>query len=210
MPLQNRVTPWGEIVADPGRGLFTGNRGILHDDRRCLTGRRWTTRAWITCVLDWKGRRRVPMTPGTWTELFFLDEAAALAAGHRPCAYCRRADYRRYQAALAGAFGTDRPKAPDIDGRLHAERLAPRPWSPIADLPDGCFVEIDRGGAPIACLSLAGQLWPWTAGGYGEALPAPRGIVVTVLTPALHVGALSAGYRPVIHPSAGIGGPSVA
>ena len=91
MPLQNRVTPFGEIVVSSSRGCFTGNRGILHDPAtKTLLKRRWTTRAWICCTLDWKGVRRVPMARRSWTELFFLDEATAFAAGHRPCFYCRR------------------------------------------------------------------------------------------------------------------------
>ena len=93
MPLQNRVTPTGEIVADPGRGLLMGNRGCLHGPDRRLGVARWRSKLWICCVLDWKGVRRDPMPPGRWTALFFLDEATALAAGHRPCAYCRRADF---------------------------------------------------------------------------------------------------------------------
>jgi hypothetical protein len=155
VPLQNRVTPTGEIVADPGRGLLMGNRGCLHRPDRRLGAARWRSKAWICCVLDWKGVRRDPMPPGRWTALFFLDEATALAAGHRPCAYCRRADFTAFAEAWRGAHGLPEgagepqgpggfggpqggpqmgrapvnragPRAPEIDARLHAERVDPR------------------------------------------------------------------------------------
>jgi len=117
--LQNRVTPFGEIVATPARGLSMGNRGILHDDRRRLGRRRWTHKAWICCVTEFRGRRRQVMAPGRYTELFFLDEAVALAAGHRPCFECRRAAANAFAACWGGE-----PRAPDMDRVLHAERLA--------------------------------------------------------------------------------------
>jgi hypothetical protein len=110
VPLQNRVTPTGEIVADPGRGLLMGNRGCLHGPDRLLRAARWRSKAWICCVLDWKGVRRDPMPPGRWTALFFLDEATALAAGHRPCAYCRRADFTAFAEAWRGAEGSGEPQ----------------------------------------------------------------------------------------------------
>ena len=144
MPLQNRVLPTGEIVADPARGLFVGNRGQLHTPARTLSGRRWTTHTWVTCLLCFRGRHRQVMGRG-WTELFFLDEAVALAAEHRPCAECRRADYRRFQAAWRLAFDED-PTAPVMNARLHADRVDSatrgqrRYRSPVATLPDGCFV----------------------------------------------------------------------
>src|SRR5512132_1459143 len=113
MPLQNRVTPFGDIVAIPERGLFTGNRGIIHDPAtRTLLNRRWTTKAWIVCTLDWQGRRREPMAGRSWTELFFLDEATALAAGHRPCFYCRRAAAKAFRNAWAEGQGIALPLAP--------------------------------------------------------------------------------------------------
>src|SRR5215470_15381258 len=118
MPLQNRVTPAGEIVADAGRGLMMGNRGCLHGPDRRLGGARWRSKAWICCRLDWKGVRRDPMPPGRWTALFFLDEATALAAGHRPCAYCRRADFDAFARAWAAADAGERLRAPAIDARL--------------------------------------------------------------------------------------------
>ena len=144
MPLQNRVLPTGEITAHPARGTLTGNRGILHRDDRTLGPARWTHKAWICCTLDWKGRRRAVMTGRTWTELFFLDEAVALAAGHRPCATCRRAAYRRFQTAWAAAFGTV-PRGPAMDAALHAARVAPdktqlRHSARLGTLPAGTFV----------------------------------------------------------------------
>jgi hypothetical protein len=115
-PLQNRVTPFGDVVAIPQRGLYTGNRGIIHDPAtKMLLGRRWTTKAWLVCVLDYKGRRRELMGGRSWTELFFLDEAVALAAGHRPCFFCRRADAQAFRAAWGKARGGEAPLAPEID-----------------------------------------------------------------------------------------------
>jgi hypothetical protein len=122
--LQNRVTPFGDVVAISQRGLYIGNRGIIHDPAtKTLLGRRWTTKAWLVCVLDYKGRRRELMGGPSWTELFFLDEAVALAAGHRPCFFCRRADAQAFRAAWGKAKGGQAPLAPEIDEVLHEERL---------------------------------------------------------------------------------------
>lgn len=201
-PLRNRVMPDGRIVADPARGLLTGNRGCLHDAQGRIV-RRWTTRAWIVCRLDWKGRRRDPMPPGRWTALFFLDEAVALAAGHRPCAACRRAAFRAFRAAWAAAHGV-RPLAAD-DAALHAARLA-GPWrtADAAALPDGAFV-LDAGGTP--CLLDGARMLPFAPAGYGPARPRAPGPAL-VLTPAPTLAALAAGYRPALHPSAA--GPATA
>jgi len=141
-PLRNRVQPDGTILACRARGLFMGNRGILHDDARRLGPTRWRHRTWVCCLLEFKGRRRVPMSPGTYTELFFLDEAVALAAGHRPCAECRRTDYTRWCDAWGAAHGT-RPRAPQIDRVLHEARAIPgarhlrRHVAEAEALPDG-------------------------------------------------------------------------
>src|SRR5262245_6485047 len=125
MPRQNRVTPWGEIVAMPERGTLMGNRGLLHDAEGQIM-RPWRERRWIICLLDFKGRRRSVMSPGLYTELFFLDEATALAAGHRPCAECRRERFNAFRDAwLKGNGGAAPVTAPDIDRRLHEERLGP-------------------------------------------------------------------------------------
>ena len=125
MPLQNRATPFGAIVASEALGTLMGNRGCLHDDNRTLSGRRWTTRAWLSCVLSFKGRRRQLMRPGYYAELFFLDEATALAAGHRPCAECRREAFRHFVGCWATGAGRagERVRAADMDRALHAERI---------------------------------------------------------------------------------------
>src|ERR1700722_9405922 len=147
VPLQNRVLPTGEIIVDPARGLMMGNRGCLHGQGRELGVSHWRSKAWICCVLDWKGVRRDPMPPGRWTALFFLDEATALAAGHRPCGYCRRADYAWFTESWRGAAGGDAGAHPgEMDARLHAERVErstrrqiTRP-AELAALPDGAMV----------------------------------------------------------------------
>jgi len=201
MPLQNRVLPTGEIVADPARGLFTGNRGILHRGDRTLGRARWRGRLWICCVLRWRDVRRVPMSPGTWTELFFLDEAVALAAGHRPCAFCRRADYGRFRDAWAAA-GLPGRRAAEIDAALHPARTRRGPdgathAAPAADLPDGAFVALAGGPALI----LGRRALPFRPSGYGAPLPRSGG-AARVLTPAPLVAVLRAGYRPALHQSA--------
>ena len=124
MPLQNRVTPSGDIIATPHRGMFTGNRGIIHDPATRTLTRRWAGKAWLTCVCEFRGRRRKVMGGRSWTELFFLDEATALSAGHRPCFYCRRDDAVRFRAAWEKGNGVEDVLAPEIDAVLHGERLA--------------------------------------------------------------------------------------
>ncbi len=200
MALQNRVTPFGEIVALPGRGLMMGNRGILHDGSRQIV-RSWQVRRWIACLLEFRGRRRAMMTPHRYTELFFLDEAVALAAGHRPCAECRREDYRRFQSYWRECHGGD-AGAGAMDLRLHAERLAGKEKrtyrAELAALPDGAFIALD--GAPW--LLWGASLYAWSDGCYvgGRARPARQ--AVDVLTPPSIVAILAAGYRPGVHPSA--------
>jgi hypothetical protein len=202
VPLQNRVTPTGEIVADPGRGLLMGNRGCLHGPDRRLHAARWRSKAWICCVLEWKGVRRDPMPPGRWTALFFLDEATALAAGHRPCAYCRRADFTAFAAGWRGA--RERPRAPEIDARLHAERVDPRSRrqrtrpAVAGELPDGVMV---RHGGTLGLVA-GGRLLPWSFAGYLAPVPLPPAAAVELLTPPATVATIAAGYRPLVHPSA--------
>jgi hypothetical protein len=203
MPLQNRVTPLGDIVASPERGLFTGNRGIIHNPRtRTLRTRRWANRAWLICTLQWRGVRRTLMGPGSWTELFFLDEATALAAGHRPCFLCRRAAAQAFQAGFPANGPGGNPKAHNIDEILHEERLDGRRkrlhdlTSPAADLPDGAMILQD--GVPH--LILEGAARPWSLGGYGA--PAAIQTGTRLITPPSTVAVLRAGYRPLIHPSA--------
>lgn len=190
MPLQNRVTPRGELIATPARGTYMGNRGRLHDDQRRIM-RTANSILWIICVLDFKGRHREVMTPGRYTELFFLDEAVALAAGHRPCAECRRPAYRAYLQAvhIAGA--------PELNRRLRESREADRGACNVDALPDGAFVEV----ADALRLKWQGALHLWTPEGYVD--PVPVSGVASVLTPGLSVTALRNGYRPVVHPSVG-------
>jgi hypothetical protein len=203
MPLQNRVSPFGELQASPARGLLFGNRGgRFHTDLKTLTARRWVSRRWICCVLDFKGRQR-DVWGRFYTELFFLDEPTALAAGHRPCFECRRKDAE----AFAGTWRVARrlrarPSADAMDEVLHDERLR----GPdkrlhrrgIDALPDGAFVTLD--GEAFAVRGNA--LLRWTQIGYDAGKPRPRRIAVDVLTPPAILAALSAGYQPHWHPSA--------
>jgi hypothetical protein len=181
MPLRNRVTPLGELIETPERGLVFGNRGRLHDQDRRIR-RHHDGRRWIACRLEFRGRRREPMPPGRYTGLFFLDDATALAAGHRPCAECRRDDYRSF-LALTGAAGAD-----ELDRQLHAERLGPKPALDVASLPDGAFVLV--GADP--CLVLKGELLRWTPGGYTDRRAASGR--ATVVTPATSLRVLAAGW----------------
>ncbi len=207
MPLQNRVTPFSTIEAVDSRGLVMGNRGCLHDDDRQLRSQRWRTKSWIVCRLDWKNRRRRLMTPGSWTELFFLDDAVALAAGHRPCGYCRRDDYRDFLARWASGTGWSLarpPRQPDVDASLHADRVDRQGRQRHHDagidrLPDGCFVRLPDD--PTPWLVHGARLHPWSQAGYGPPVRRPAGITVAVITPAATVATLAAGYIPLVHPS---------
>jgi hypothetical protein len=194
MPLQNRVTPLGDLVADPARGLVYGNRGCLHDASGRIR-RRYVGERWIACRLEFKGWHRSPLLqPGRFTELFFLDEATAFAAGHRPCALCRREDYDRFQAIL-GPAGADA-----IDAQLHGERTGPRRETRVGDLPDGAFVLLD--GDPW--LVRGTELLRWAPAGYTERRPRPGGRAVVVTPPSL-VAVLGSGWSPLVplfHPSA--------
>lgn len=212
LPRQNRVTPRGEIIATPQRGTFMGNRGVLHDGAGRIQ-RAWQVRRWIVCVLEFRGRKRTVMTPGYYTELFFLDEATALAAGHRPCAECRRPRFIDYCAAWRLAHpNSDRPRpaVDEIDRQLHAERLdgkrSKRTFAAALDsLPDGVLVQVDSWGQN-AFLLLGGELLEWSPGGYGRRRARPEGEEVRVLTPRSTVEVIRAGYAPEIHPSAAAGG----
>lgn len=203
MPLQNRVMPFGDIVAIPQRGLFTGNRGIIHDPAtRRLLKKRWSTKAWIVCVCEYKGRRRKVMGGRSWTELFFLDEATAFAAGHRPCFFCRYKDATAFRDAFARGNGIASPRASAMDEILHRERLAHRTKrlhplpDPVGDLPDGAMIADDD----KAYLMMKGQPLRWSPDGYKIAeqpIAAP-----TLITPPSTLNALRAGYRVVLHPTA--------
>jgi len=202
MPLQNRVLPNGEIVAIPDRGTLTGNRGIIHGPGRKLTRSRWSHHAWICCVLDWQGRKREVMTGRRWTELFFLDEAVAFAAGHRPCGYCRRSDYTTFKSIWQEVYGPIR-SVKNIDRALHQSRVDPvtRLKStfhvPMLELPDGAFFQQE--GA--AFLIRNGSALAFSPAGYTNSIRCTDEIV-EVLTPKPLLEVLKAGYNVQLHPSA--------
>jgi hypothetical protein len=197
---RNRVTPFGEIVAISQRGLFMGNRGSIHRGREIV--RPWQVRRWITCRLAYRDWVAPKWVPGRWTPLFFWDEAVALAAGHRPCALCRRPDFDRWMDAWAAAFD-ERPRVDPMDRRLHEERTEQkrqrRHTAAWTDLPARAFVLVDD----TAALVLGDRLVPWSAEGYGPPMDRPTLGEATVLTPPCTVAVLSHGYRPLVHPSAG-------
>jgi len=203
MPLQNRVTPQGDIIASPHRGMFTGNRGIIHDPAtRTLLKRRWASRAWLTCLCEFRGRRRKVMATRSWTELFFLDEATAFAAGHRPCFFCRRDDANRFRKAWEDGNGASNVHAGDIDLVLHRERLDGKakrlhalPMR-LRQLPDGAMVQAGEASFLVA----KGRALLWSPAGYRLASAAVEGALL--LTPPSALRALAAGYRPVLHDSA--------
>jgi hypothetical protein len=205
MPLQNRVDPFGELSAVPARGLFFGNRGgRIHRGDRTLSRRRWTSRAWICCRLEFKGRHRA-VWGKSYTELFFLDEPTALAAGHRPCFECRRANAVAFAAAWARGHRLNAaPLAGEMDVVLQAQRLDGRKkrrhGAKLDELPDGAMIVLDH-DAPLAVRG--DVVLPWSFSGYGPARPRSRGIEVELLTPPAIVAVLGAGYRPHWHWSAG-------
>ena len=202
MPLPSRVSPFGELSASPARGTLMGNRGgQIHDAQRKLGPRRWSSRQWICCVLDFNGRHREVWSGGSYTELFFLDEVTAFAAGHRPCFECRRKDAEHFAALFSGK--AKRASAPAMDLVLHAERLDGKEKRlhrrDIDELPDGAVIA--RDGEAFAVRGK--QLLQWTARGYNAMQPRPRAIEAGVLTPPSMVKVLEAGYRPRWHSSAG-------
>ena len=201
MPLQNRVTPFGEFIASAARGTLFGNRGgRIHNDERRLTARRWTSKQWICCRLDFNNRHR-KVWGDSYTELFFLDEVTAFAAGHRPCFECRRQDAERFAALFSGQ--AKRASAPAMDKILHAERLdgkAKRTHRQNIDtLPDGAMIV--RAGE--ACAVRGNSLLRWTPAGYDRRNARPRGITTDVLTPPAILTVLARGYAPLWHDSAG-------
>lgn len=207
-PLQNRVDPFGTIHAVSARGAWMGNRGgCLHNDRRELTRRRWVSRRWIACVLVFKERRRTVMSPRRYTELFFLDEATALASGHRPCFECRREDARAFADAWAKA--SDLPKPPaaaGMDRVLHGERRISggrhidRPMVCPADLPNGAMVALPSAhGDSSAWLVRDGALYAWSFKGYGQRRPAVDVPEAELITAPSIVATIRAGY-PVCLP----------
>jgi hypothetical protein len=207
MPLRNRVTPFSELVADPARGLVYGNRGCLHDEHGRVR-RRYAVKRWIACRLEFRGWKRSPLLqPGKFTELFFLDDATAFAAGHRPCALCRHDDYQNFVTRWRDLHPRDTRGADEIDARLHEERVEPgtraqrRHAAPYPELPDGAFVVVDE--APL--LVLGDRLLSWTHGGYDGSRPRPRSGTAAVLTPPSIVAVLASGWEgvvPLFHPTA--------
>lgn len=207
MPLENRVDPWGRIFRTPARGTMLGNRGgALHNQQREIV-RPYASRRWIACVLEFKGRHRIVMSPRRYTELFFLDEAVAFAAGHRPCAECRRPRYNAFLEAWKrrpGAGISEPLRADAVDRELHRERCGRRRakvtyQAPFDSLPNGSFVEIEAS----AWLVWDEALLLWTPDGYTRKEPRPAGATATVLTPRPVVECFRAGYQPETHPSRG-------
>jgi hypothetical protein len=207
MPRQNRVTPFSTIISTPARGRWLGNRGCIHDESGRIR-RLYQTRRWIICLLQYKGVRRQLMQPGRWTELFFLDEATALAAGHRPCAYCQRTRYNEFRETWARAnpeFGSSpRPGADEMDAVLHRERLDSNRQrltypAPLGALPDAAFVV--HNSKPW--LVRGGRLFPWQPDGYGAPIALPSDSRVMVLTPRSTVNTLASGFEVQMDTSAG-------
>jgi hypothetical protein len=206
MPLQNRVDPYGHLHAVEARGSLMGNRGILHDaSKQIVAG--WRSRRWIACTLSFKGRRREVFAPHGYSELFFLDEVTALAAGHRPCAECRRNRFKEFRAAWAAGnpdlVATQIPSADEIDRVLHAERVRrggvkQTYEATLSSLPAGIMVEHDG----RAYLHRAGRLLPWSFSGYGQAADVSSAAQVKVLTPRSIVRAIRAGFVPQVDGSA--------
>jgi hypothetical protein len=207
LPRQNRVTPFGKFEATPARGLLMGNRGILHDDHGNIGSAQWRHKSWIVCALSFKNYKAAINPPGHYTQLFFCDEATAFAAGHRPCAECRRPDYRRYIEAWQAAYSRESPpRAGEMDALLHQARLGPnrqqvRVRRCINELPDGTVVVLPE-ESDAAWLIWKGDLHRWSHGGYTERRPAVGQDDVFALTPEPTIRVLSAGYVPVVHPTA--------
>jgi hypothetical protein len=210
MPLQNRVTPFSTIVAITERGAFTGNRGVIHNEQKKII-KHHAVKYWITCVLEYKGKRRELMTPNRWTELFFLDEATAFAAGHRPCGFCRHADFKQFKQLWLQANGkkyglSENVKMDVIDNCIHAERLdknnLQKTFAAILNtLPNGVFIKLND--KTEAYLWHRQQLYQWSFGGYQKMTAVDTNQLVQVLTPAGYVEVFRLGYEVQVHVSAG-------
>jgi len=201
MPLQNRVSPFGELFASAARGTFMGNRGgRIHDQAQRLGARRWASKQWICCVLDFKNRHRT-VWGDSYTELFFLDEVTALAAGHRPCFECRRRDAIAFAECWGRADGR-KPSAPEMDATLHLQRLDGRAQRlhrmRLRDLPDGAMITRDGNAYAVR----GDALLFWSPSGYGKRGPRRNDETAFVLTPPAIMNVLSGGYQPRWHPSA--------
>ena len=201
-PARNRVTPRGEIIAVAGRGAWMGNRGRLHEGRGARDiVRNHQTKTWITCALEFKGRHAAQWAPNHYTQLFFLDEAVAFAAGHRPCAECRRGDYNAYRQAWSQTHCGTTPYAKDMDNQLHRERTdVSQHLLPWGALPDGVFVDTDDGPAVVVGDHLA--VWDEKTYAYRRRLSRPAAGSALVLTPPSTVAVLGAGYPVQIDRSA--------
>jgi hypothetical protein len=204
MPLQNRVNPYGDVFRTQARGSMMGNRGgVLHNDQYEIV-RDFKSRRWITCLLEFKNRHRVVMSPRRYTELFFLDEAVALAAGHRPCAECRREQFNAFRDAWRKRSGVDHlPMADEMDVELHTTRIGvQRPKvtyeATLDSLPDGTFVRVDKN----AYLLFEGALLLWSPEGYVRREAYPQDEIVAVLTPKPIVECFRHGYKASVHESA--------
>ncbi|SAK40636.1 hypothetical protein AWB77_00250 [Caballeronia fortuita] len=202
MPLQNRVTPTGEIVFSQSRGLFMGNRGRLHNEAKQIV-RSSQHKHWVTCALEFKGVRRALMSDDSYTELFFLDEATALAAGHRPCWDCRKPQYRTFTRLWASTFQVEKFNRDMMDNALHAERRSGNDpqnthYAAVEALPNGSCVEFGGNWYVI----WGAKLLEWSFEGYLAEVARPKGIEVQVLTPPSIVAVLQAGYEPELHPTA--------
>ena len=205
MPLQNRVSPFGEIISTPERGTFTGNRGVIHNASKKII-KPYNVKYWITCVLEYKGTHRNVMSPNRWTELFFLDEATAFAAGHRPCGFCRYADFKKFKTLWVAANGfqynvTEKTKMDIIDDYIHQERLNKdgthqRFRAYLNTLPTGTFISLDNAKA---YLWYQERLFEWSFSGYQEVIDVKAHQEVAVLTPISYVNAFKMGYVPEVH-----------
>jgi hypothetical protein len=202
MPLQNRITPMGEFVASPARGSLMGNRGCLHNAEKQLGRSRWKTKSWVTCAISFSGWKQEIMAPGHYTQLFFLDEATALAAGHRPCFTCRRERFNDFLQSwqTANLSGDAKPLVTQIDPTMHVERtlsILTRQTEVVERLPDGAMVTLNASQTWIKWQS---GYHEWSFEGYGRPMDAPSDHMI-VITPPSTVRALQAGYRPEVHPT---------
>jgi methylphosphotriester-DNA--protein-cysteine methyltransferase len=208
MPLQNRVNPFGILIATPQRGAWTGNRGVIHNDKQEII-RNYAVKYWITCELKYKNFQRKVMTPKRWTELFFLDEATAFAAGHRPCGFCRHADFKQFKQlwllANGQRYGLEKDAKIDvIDALIHQERLDENGLKKtfkavLSTLPDGTFVMLNQYSE--AYLWHQKTLYQWSFSGYTKVSEFAQNQEVCVLTPLSYVAVFRAGYLPEIHES---------
>ena len=207
MPHQNRVDPFGNLFATPERGALMGNRGCLHDDAG-LIRKAFARKAWVTCRLSWKSIHREVFTLGKYSELFFLDEATAFAAGHRPCNDCRSKEFSAFKMPWQVTQASSQfVNAEVMDNQIHAERInaskGKRTFAAqLGDLPDGVMVVLTQ--SPQSRLLWRGKLWKWSFGEYDAPLEVERGLAVNVPTPASVCAVLAKGYAITVHPSAGV------